>query len=218
MNWSAPAAVRKWTLCWICGSTPYTTTRRCKAQRSVPSCIWETAPEAHSSGMRSLHSAGACPRRRQDAISAKCRSSTIYLWSHSPERTARLSTSSNIFRPCSRFPMWWSTKMRWQCRLISIFRWTKKRRKVACQKTVPAFQNRTRRLFCKKRQKSLLHKAFLAFHAQGSSVSYYPYPTIAGKHLFMSVISGSWKTIAICLCCRARIPQRYSSLRYGCRP
>ena len=44
---------------------------------------------------------------------------------------------------------------------------------------------------CKKRQKSLLHKAFLAFHAQGSSVSYYPYPTIAGKHLFMSVISGS---------------------------
>ena len=72
-----------------------------------------------------------------------------------------------------------------------IFRWTKKRRKVACQKTVPAFQNRTRRLFCKKRQKSLLHKAFLAFHAQGSSVSYYPYPTIAGKHLFMSVISGS---------------------------
>lgn len=57
------------------------------------------------SGMRSLHSAGACPRRRQDAISAKCRSSTIYLWSHSPERTARLSTSSNIFRPCSRFPM-----------------------------------------------------------------------------------------------------------------
>lgn len=46
-------------------------------------------------------------------------------------------------------------------------------------------------IILQKAAKSLLHKAFLAFHAQGSSVSYYPYPTIAGKHLFMSVISGS---------------------------
>lgn len=46
-------------------------------------------------------------------------------------------------------------------------------------------------IILQKAAKSLLHKAFLAFHARGFSVSYYPYPTIVGKHLFISAISGN---------------------------